>query len=141
MELWIMCLRRKFRTRVHALMTPQLVRWCSSPCTPEDHRRNSQVSIFTKEGVHSINLDNGFINFYSGIGRLDLHQNEDNSRDSVEQGLLVIFVTIGGISNFVFGGTSNKKYDSKIQPRLQWRSHISTPHRTDVDRGKRHVYA
>ena len=54
-EPWIMCLGKKYRTRVHALIKPQILRWCSSLYSPEDLKRITQAFVTTVRGVHLVN--------------------------------------------------------------------------------------
>ena len=113
-----MCLEKKeiyIQDPSHALIKPQIVRWCSSPYIPEELKRITLASVTTAEGVHSVNPDNRIINFYNDTGRLGLHHdNKDDSRSSVQQSLPVISVTIGDTTKFVFGATSDKEDVSKV---------------------------
>jgi len=44
------------------------------------------------------------INWYGGDGRMGLHQDKDESRESIELGVPVISISLGDSARFLFGG-------------------------------------
>ena len=61
-----------------------------------------------------INLDICIVNFYTDMGRLGLHQDKDESRRSIEQGLPVVSMSIGDTAEFMFGKTRDQSKASKV---------------------------
>lgn len=57
----------------------------------------------------SMHPDICVVNFYpSSHGRLDLHQDHDESFDSIRRGLPVVSISIGEMADFVYGHTKDK---------------------------------
>lgn len=48
------------------------------------------------------------INFYTGEGRMGLHQDKDESRASLDAGLPVVSVSLGDTARFLFGGLKRR---------------------------------
>ena len=48
------------------------------------------------------------LNYYEGDGRMGLHQDKDESPESIAAGLPVVSVSIGDTARFLFGGTRRK---------------------------------
>ncbi|KAJ1293572.1 hypothetical protein BS78_01G078800 [Paspalum vaginatum] len=61
-----------------------------------------------------INPDICIINYYNNVGKLGLHQDKDESRKSINQGLPVISVSIGDMAEFLFSDTRDKDRATKI---------------------------
>ncbi|KAJ0755627.1 putative DNA oxidative demethylase [Helianthus annuus] len=57
----------------------------------------------------SMRPDTCLANFYQSEGRLGLHQDDDESPDSLERGLPVVSISIGDMAEFVYGHTPDKK--------------------------------
>lgn len=49
------------------------------------------------------------INYYGSDGRMGLHQDKDESRDSLDAGIPVISLSIGDTARFLFGGVRRKE--------------------------------
>ncbi|CAL1378499.1 unnamed protein product [Linum trigynum] len=47
------------------------------------------------------------VNFYAANGRLGLHQDRDESRESLDRGLPVVSISIGDSAEFLYGDTRN----------------------------------
>ena len=54
------------------------------------------------------------INWYSASSRMGLHQDKDESRESLEAGAPVVSVSIGDTAQFLFGGLKRKDPTEKI---------------------------
>jgi DNA alkylation damage repair protein AlkB len=52
--------------------------------------------------------DLGILNYYDGAGRMGLHQDKDESQDSIARGLPVVSVSVGDTAQFLFGGTKRR---------------------------------
>jgi DNA alkylation damage repair protein AlkB len=49
------------------------------------------------------------MNFYDHESRMGVHQDKDESRESLESGVPIVSVSIGDTARFVVGGTSRKE--------------------------------
>jgi alkylated DNA repair protein (DNA oxidative demethylase) len=49
------------------------------------------------------------INWYDADGRMGLHQDKDESRDSLERGVPVISISLGHTARFLFGGLRRRE--------------------------------
>lgn len=49
------------------------------------------------------------LNYYEGDGRMGLHQDKDESAESIAAGVPVVSVSIGDTARFLFGGTKRKE--------------------------------
>ncbi|KAJ1268318.1 hypothetical protein BS78_07G125700 [Paspalum vaginatum] len=54
------------------------------------------------------------VNYYNDVGKLGLHQDKDESRRSISQGLPIVSVSIGDTAEFLFGNTRDKDRATKI---------------------------
>ncbi|KAK9127302.1 hypothetical protein Syun_016099 [Stephania yunnanensis] len=54
------------------------------------------------------------VNFYSETGKLGLHQDRDESRESLDQGLPVVSFSIGDSADFLYGDTRNVDEAKKV---------------------------
>ena len=48
------------------------------------------------------------LNFYSGVGKLGLHQDKDERPETIEAGIPVVSISLGDSANFLIGGTRRK---------------------------------
>ena len=55
------------------------------------------------------------LNFYDADGRMGLHQDKDEGRDSIAAGLPVVSVSVGATARFLFGGRTRRDH---IEPML-----------------------
>ncbi len=56
----------------------------------------------------SIEPDICIVNFYTGAGKLGLHQDKDERPETLKKGIPVVSISIGDSCHFLFGGTSRK---------------------------------
>ncbi|KAJ0890435.1 putative DNA oxidative demethylase [Helianthus annuus] len=67
------------------------------------------------KGLPSMCPDICIVNFYSPVyGRLGLHQDRDESFDSLRRGLPVVSISIGDTAEFLYGYTRNKDKLDKV---------------------------
>lgn len=59
-------------------------------------------------GFASFTPDICLINFYSDQGRMGLHQDKDESRESIDAGQPVVSVSLGDTARFLFGGLKRR---------------------------------
>jgi alkylated DNA repair protein (DNA oxidative demethylase) len=56
----------------------------------------------------TLDADLCILNYYEREGRMGLHQDKDESADSIAAGVPVVSVSIGDTARFLFGGTKRK---------------------------------
>jgi alkylated DNA repair protein (DNA oxidative demethylase) len=56
----------------------------------------------------SLSADLCIVNWYTAASRMGLHQDKDESRESIEAGMPVVSVSIGDTARFLFGGLRRK---------------------------------
>jgi DNA oxidative demethylase len=57
-----------------------------------------------REAGMTLDADLCILNYYDAEGRMGLHQDKDESRESIERGVPVISLSLGDTSRFLFGG-------------------------------------
>ena len=60
-----------------------------------------------------LDADLCILNYYDADGRMGLHQDKDESAESIAAGVPVVSVSIGDTARFLFGGIKRKE---KVQP-------------------------
>jgi DNA alkylation damage repair protein AlkB len=65
------------------------------------------AEIASAAGLH-LDADLCILNYYDAEGRMGLHQDKDESRESIEAGLPVVSVSIGDTARFLFGGVRRR---------------------------------
>jgi alkylated DNA repair protein (DNA oxidative demethylase) len=76
------------------------------PPLPDGFRRLARA-IAADAGM-PFDPDLGILNYYDGAGRMGLHQDKDESQDSIARGLPVVSVSVGDTAQFLFGGTKRR---------------------------------
>jgi len=114
LKLWMMCLGKNWDPVSCSYGTIRSFDGAQAPAIPEEFKKNAQSAINAVGGVPLINPDICIVNFYNDTGRLVLHQDKDESRSSIEQGLPVVSMSIGDTAEFMFGDTRDKSKASKI---------------------------
>ncbi|KAL1212088.1 Alpha-ketoglutarate-dependent dioxygenase alkB [Cardamine amara subsp. amara] len=56
-----------------------------------------------EDGIPSMSPDICIVNFYTSTGRLGLHQDKDESKESIRKGLPVVSFSIGDSAEFLYG--------------------------------------
>jgi alkylated DNA repair protein (DNA oxidative demethylase) len=72
------------------------------PPVPEDCA--ALASTIARETGFAFQPDICLINVYDADGRMGLHQDKDEGRDSIEAGLPVVSISLGATARFLFGG-------------------------------------
>src|SRR3954453_22757310 len=57
----------------------------------------------------ALDADVCIVNYYEGDGRMGLHQDKDESPESIAAGVPVVSISIGDTARFLFGGTKRKE--------------------------------
>ena len=73
---------------------------------PEDLKQVAK-RIASKAGMQ-IEPDICLVNYYNAKARLGLHQDKDESAESIEAGIPVVSVSLGDVAKFMIGGTKRK---------------------------------
>ena len=69
---------------------------------PEDLRRLASRAAI--DAGFAFTPDIGLINWYDAQGRMGLHQDKDEGRASIDEGLPVVSISLGDTARFLFGG-------------------------------------
>ena len=77
-----------------------------APPLPEEFRRLAG-EIAASAGM-SLDADLCILNYYDAEGRMGLHQDKDESAESIAAGLPVVSVSIGDTARFLFGGLKRR---------------------------------
>ncbi|KAK7354888.1 hypothetical protein VNO80_20456 [Phaseolus coccineus] len=72
-------------------------------------------ALFPHNNLPSISPDICIVNFYSQTGRLGLHQDKDESTDSLRRGLPVVSFSIGYSAQFLYGDDRDPDKAQKLQ--------------------------
>jgi DNA alkylation damage repair protein AlkB len=82
-----------------------------APPVPDDFVRLATAAA-NKAGF-AMRPDLCIMNFYSADARMGVHQDKDESRESIERGVPIVSVSLGDAARFVVGGLSRK---DPVQP-------------------------
>ena len=63
----------------------------------------------------ALNADLCILNYYDGDGRMGLHQDKDESRDSIEAGVPLGSISLGATPRFLFGGARRREAVTALQ--------------------------
>lgn len=77
-----------------------------APALP-DHFRELASRAATAAGM-TIDADLCILNYYDHEGRMGLHQDKDESPESLAAGIPVVSISIGDTARFLFGGTKRR---------------------------------
>ncbi|KAD4888603.1 hypothetical protein E3N88_20676 [Mikania micrantha] len=70
--------------------------------------QDAQTHLKSDNEIPSMCPDVCLVNFYTSTGRLGLHQDRDESPDSLRRGLPVVSISIGDSAGFVYGYTRDE---------------------------------
>lgn len=73
------------------------------------------ASRLAREAGFSVAPDLCIMNWYDAEGRMGLHQDKDEGRDSIAAGLPVVSISLGDTARFLFGGLKRR---DEVQPLL-----------------------
>jgi alkylated DNA repair protein (DNA oxidative demethylase) len=77
-----------------------------APPLPDTFRR-AAAEIAGAAGM-SLNADVCILNYYDARGRMGLHQDKDESPESIAAGLPVVSISLGDTATFLFGGVKRR---------------------------------
>ena len=75
------------------------------PLPPEFHALASEIA---QHAGMRIDADLCILNYYGADGRMGLHQDKDESPESVAAGIPVVSVSLGDTARFLFGGVKRR---------------------------------
>ncbi|WVZ92831.1 hypothetical protein U9M48_038869 [Paspalum notatum var. saurae] len=84
------------------------------PAIPEALKTIAQAANSTVSEFPQIDPDLCIVNYYTNSGKLGLHQDKDESKSSINQGLPFISISISDTAKFMFGDTRDKGKATKI---------------------------
>jgi alkylated DNA repair protein (DNA oxidative demethylase) len=77
-----------------------------APPLPESLRR--LAAEIAGEADMSLDADIAILNYYDAAGRMGLHQDKDESPDSIAAGRPVVSISLGDTARFLFGGLTRR---------------------------------
>jgi alkylated DNA repair protein (DNA oxidative demethylase) len=76
----------------------------NAPVAPVPHDWATLAGRIAREAGFTLVPDICLINWYGDDGRMGLHQDKDETRESLEAGVPVVSLSIGDTARFLFGG-------------------------------------
>jgi DNA alkylation damage repair protein AlkB len=103
MHVQMMCLGRHWNPLTYAYESTRADH-DNLPVAPVPDDWVELASAAAREAGFVVAPDICLINFYQGDGRMGLHQDKDESAESISAGLPVVSLSIGDTARFLFGG-------------------------------------
>ena len=114
MKLWMMCLGKNWDPITRSYGPTRPFDGAQAPAIPEAFKKIVQAATTIASEVPGISPDICIVNYYNDCGKLDLHQDKDESKSSLSQGLPVISISLGDTAEFLIGDTRDKDKATKI---------------------------
>jgi DNA oxidative demethylase len=108
MHVQMMCLGRHWNPLTYTY-EPTRADNDGMPVGPVPHDWVALASAAAREAGFDVAPDICLINFYQADGRMGLHQDKDESAESVGAGLPVVSLSIGDTARFLFGGLRRRE--------------------------------
>ena len=80
----------------------------NAPVAPVPEAWVALASRLAREAGFSVAPDLCIMNWYDAEGRMGLHQDKDEGRDSIAAGLPVVSISLGDSARFLFGGVKRR---------------------------------
>lgn len=113
MSVRMLCLGRHWNARTYSYEDLRTdIDGLPAPALPEE-----LIRLATRAGRHagfSFTPDMCIVNWYSAASRLGLHQDKDESPESIAAGVPVVSFSIGDTARFLFGGLRRREPIQKI---------------------------
>lgn len=107
MHVRMLCLGRHWNGKTYAY-EPARSDFDALPAPPlPDAFRRLAADIAAACGM-TLDADLCILNFYDAEGRMGLHQDKDETRESIAAGLPVVSVSVGDTARFLFGGLKRR---------------------------------
>jgi alkylated DNA repair protein (DNA oxidative demethylase) len=75
-----------------------------APVAPVPEKWATLASRIAREAGFDFTPDLCILNYYDAEGKMGLHQDKDEGRESIEAGLPVVSISLGDTARFLFGG-------------------------------------
>ena len=103
MRVRMMCLGRHWNPRTYTYVATR-EDYVDAPVAPVPEAWIDLASGAAREAGLDCRPDICLINFYGPDGRMGLHQDKDESRESIDAGKPVVSISLGDTARFLFGG-------------------------------------
>ena len=80
-----------------------------APVAPVPDEWVAMASRIAHEAGFDVEPDLCILNWYDADGRMGLHQDKDERRESIEAGLPVVSISLGDTARFLFGGSRRRE--------------------------------
>ena len=119
MKLHMMCLGRDWDPQTRTYQKIRLKDGAQTPKIPEIFRTIVKEAVDTAQQLEAnpipdVNTDVCIVNFYEKGGRLGLHQDRDETTESITRGIPVISFSIGDDAEFLYGEQKRMDLASKL---------------------------
>jgi alkylated DNA repair protein (DNA oxidative demethylase) len=108
MRVRIMCLGRHWNPLTYTY-TPTRADHDDAPVAPLPEEWVALASRLAEEAGFAFAPDICLINFYGAEGRMGLHQDKDESPESLHAGRPVVSISLGDTARFLFGGLTRRE--------------------------------
>ncbi|WVZ51812.1 hypothetical protein U9M48_002922 [Paspalum notatum var. saurae] len=114
LNLWMMSLGKNWDPTLRSYGPTRPFDGAPAPTIPDAFKMIAQTANSTASEFPQIDPDICIVNYYTNSGKLGLHQDKDESKSSINQGLPFISISIGDTAEFMFGDTRDKGKATKI---------------------------
>ncbi|WVZ89894.1 hypothetical protein U9M48_036243, partial [Paspalum notatum var. saurae] len=114
LNLWMMSLGKNWDPITRSYGPTRPFDGARAPAIPDAFKMIAQTANSTSSEFPQIKPDICIINYYTNSGKLGLHQDKDESKRSLNQGLPFISISIGDTAEFLFSDTRDKDKATKV---------------------------
>jgi alkylated DNA repair protein (DNA oxidative demethylase) len=108
MRVRMTCLGRHWNPLTYTYV-PTRADYDGAPVAPVPAEWRDLAARLAQEAGFTFRPDIGLINFYGSDGRMGLHQDKDESPESLSQGCPVVSISVGDTARFLFGGFKRRE--------------------------------
>ena len=108
MRVRMMCLGRHWNPLTYAYGATR-ADYDDAPVAPVPDDWAALASRLAADAGFDVRPDVCLINFYDADGRMGLHQDKDESRESLDSGRPVVSLSVGDTARFLFGGLKRRE--------------------------------
>jgi alkylated DNA repair protein (DNA oxidative demethylase) len=114
MHVRMLCLGRHWNALTYTY-GPTRADYDEAPVPPLPQEWVALTSRIAREAGFTFEPDLCIMNWYDADGRMGLHQDKDEGRESIAAGLPVVSISLGDTARFLFGGVKRR---DEVQPLL-----------------------
>ena len=114
MHVRMLCLGRHWNALTYTY-EPTRADYDDAPVTALPAEWVALASRIARDAGFTFEPDLCIMNWYDGDGRMGLHQDKDEGRESIAAGLPVVSISLGDTARFLFGGLKRR---DEVQPLL-----------------------